>query len=385
MKITKLSYSEFPGDPKEWTLKDATFKNVNLVVGKNGSGKTRLLNVISGLSRLLSGQNRKLYSSAFYKVEFEGENNSTFKYELNMSDSEVKYETLSKNGRTLLKRDSNGEGKLWAEEEGKEIKFQVPNEDLVAVTRQDKIQHPFFIELSSWAKSVKHYKFGEQLGKNTVYTIINSEDKEDKDTARTDELTVDPEKVAAIYRKAYELYGEDYDNAVIGDMNEIGYPCSDVGLITSQDIVVQGLPAAVLFVKEDDLPANTMQLQMSQGMFRAFSLLIQINYSIFSGKHTSILIDDIGEGLDFDRSTKLIEKILKHSGSNQFHLIMTTNDRYVMNSVDLDLWSIIQREGNEVRLLNSENSKEIFEKFEFVGLNNFDFFSSGFYLGEEDD
>jgi len=382
MKLKKLNFTEYKDEPREWVLKDATFKNVNLVVGKNGSGKTRLLNVIAGFAALLSGRRRKLYDNAIYKAEFESNSNNVYKYELIIVDAKIQSESLSKNNDILLNRESSGEGKLRAIDLGVDIKFQVPENEIVAVTRLDKIQHPFFDELNSWAKSVKHYKFGEQLGKDRVFEMLSNEGNKD---VSTDEFTIDPEKVTAIYRRAYEVYGNKFDKAVIKDMNEIGYPCSDVGLVTSQDLVVQGIPSAVLFVKENDLPAKTMQLQMSQGMFRAFSLLIQINYSIFSGKHTTILVDDIGEGLDFDRSTKLIDILLERSEKNQFDLIMTTNDRYVMNSVDLECWSVIRRDCNEVVLLNKENSKEIFDKFEFVGLNNFDFFSSEYYLGEEVD
>lgn len=382
MRLKKLNFTEYKGQPREWVLKDATFNNINLVVGKNGSGKSRLLNVIAGFAGLLSGRNRKLFNNAIYKAEFESNSNSVYKYELVISDAKIQSESLVENNDVLLKRESNGEGQLRAIDLGNDIKFQVPNNDLVAVTRLDKIQHPFFNDLNKWAKSVKHYKFGEQLGKDRLFTMFGNE--EDKN-ARSDEFSIDAEQVAAIYKKAFEQYKDEFDKAVIKDMNDIGYPCSDVGLSTTPDISIQGIPAAVLFVKEDDLSGNTEQLSMSQGMFRAFSLLIQVNYSIFSGKHTTILIDDIGEGLDFDRSSKLINKIFKYSKENQFDLIMTTNDRYVMNNVDLEYWSVIRRDSNEVELLNKDNSKEIFEKFKFVGLNNFDFFSSEYYLGEMDD
>jgi len=382
MRLTKLNFIEYKASPKEWVLKDATFNNINLVVGKNGSGKTRLLNVIAGLAGLLSGRNRKLFNNAIYKAEFESDCKSVYKYELIISDAKIQSEILVKNDDVLLNRKSNGEGSLRAIDLNNDIKFEVPNDELVAVTRLDKIQHPFFNELNEWARSVKHYKFGEQLGKNRLFTMIGNLGGE---SSGSDEFLIDAEQVAAIYKKAFEEYKDEFDKAVIKDMNDIGYPCSDVGLSTTPDISIQGVPAAVLFVKEDDLPSNTEQLVMSQGMFRAFSLLIQVNYSIFSGKHTSILIDDIGEGLDFDRSSRLIDKILKYSKSNKFDLIMTTNDRYVMNNVDLKYWSVIRRDCHEVKLLNKGNSKEIFEKFKFVGLNNFDFFSSEYYLGEMDD
>ena len=48
MQLRNLEYQEHVGDPREWSLAPTEFTNVTLVVGKNASGKTRLLNVLSG-------------------------------------------------------------------------------------------------------------------------------------------------------------------------------------------------------------------------------------------------------------------------------------------------------------------------------------------------
>jgi hypothetical protein len=48
----------------------------------------------------------------------------------------------------------------------------------------------------------------------------------------------------------------------------------------------------------------------------------------------TILIDDIGEGLDFDRSSRLIKLLIEIAEKNEnIRLIMSTNDRFVMNAV----------------------------------------------------
>lgn len=382
MKLTKFSYAEYKGKPEEWFLDNANFEKINLIVGKNGSGKSRLLNVINSLALLLSGRRRKLFATANYHAEFQSDNNTIYRYELLIENSIVVKEYLTEDERVLLNRGVEGTGILEAIDLGQPIKFQVPESELVAVTRLDKIQHPYFSDLNKWAKSVKHYKFGAELGKNLIIVLGGAE--EDK-LSETEDFLLDQERVTAILKLGMEKYGNQITDAILRDFNDVGYDCSDMGLMTSQDIHVQGQPAAVLYVKENDLEGVTQQHQMSQGMFRAFSLLIQLNYSILSNLYTTILIDDIGEGLDFERSSNLISKIIKISEENNFDLIMTTNDRFVMNKVPLDYWSIIHRIGNRVRLINKKNSKEVFDKFEYVGLNNFDFFSSEFYLGKDSD
>ncbi len=62
---------------------------------------------------------------------------------------------------------------------------------------------------------------------------------------------------------------------------------------------------------------------------------------------------------------------------------MSTNDRFVMNHVPLTEWSVLRRSGNRVVVHNHENSPEAFERFEFTGLSNFDFFATDFLDKEE--
>ena len=122
---------------------------------------------------------------------------------------------------------------------------------------------------------------------------------------------------------------------------------------------------------------------MSQGMFRVLSLIIQLNYSKMAQRATTVVIDDIGEGLDFERSCALINLLMaKYSGSN-IQLIMATNDRFVMNQVPLETWSVLQRSGHHCRVFNHANSSQAFEEFKFTGLNNFDFFATDFIHGSQ--
>jgi hypothetical protein len=57
---------------------------------------------------------------------------------------------------------------------------------------------------------------------------------------------------------------------------------------------------------------------------------------------------------------------------------MATNDRFVMNAVPLQYWSVLRRHGGGAEVLNYENSKAKFDEFKFTGMNNFDFFATDF-------
>ena len=118
-------------------------------------------------------------------------------------------------------------------------------------------------------------------------------------------------------------------------------------------------------------------------MFRALSLIIQITYLEFNlnSNSTCILIDDIGEGLDFERSTKLIKYLVKKAEElkGRVQLVMSTNDRFVMNSVPLKYWTVIDKENGKMKFYTQKSHPEIFEDFEDIGLNNFDFFSGEYF------
>ena len=165
-------------------------------------------------------------------------------------------------------------------------------------------------------------------------------------------------------------------------MQRIGYDISNLTVEINPNTAIvdeDKSPLYMLCVKENDRNAILYQTGMSQGMFRALSLLIQITYNTMNNLSSTILIDDIGEGLDFERSTKLINLLIDLAEKNDnIQLIMSTNDRYVMNKVPFKYWQLINRKGGECNVYNYQNSKEIFDEFKFTGLSNFDFLATDF-------
>jgi len=51
MSLKSISYTEFENDPQHWKLDQCDFSQINLIVGRNATGKTRLMNVINSLSK----------------------------------------------------------------------------------------------------------------------------------------------------------------------------------------------------------------------------------------------------------------------------------------------------------------------------------------------
>jgi len=377
MRLQTVKYAEFEGTPQEWVLEGLSLGDRNLIVGKNASGKSRALNLINGLAGVLAGL-RPLGFSGNYDVTFITQDNKTLRYQLKNDGEQVLEERLFVEGIVRLDRGSGGEGVIWAEEldGGKDIRFQTPPSQLAAVVRRDAIQHKFLEPLYDWGSSLRHYLFGTALGKDALAVFI-------KGGRMFDER--DPNAVVALYREAEKEFKDEFKQIVMSDMGEVDYEIDEIGIGVPISIrVVPGtLPGELvgLNVKEKGLAGITDQHSMSQGMFRVLSILILVNYSQMAKKSKCILIDDVGEGLDFDRSCRLIDLLRKKSKESNIQLILATNDRFVMNRVPLEEWSVIQRRGNHVKVRNYENSRDLFEEFKFTGLSNFSFLEMDFVSG----
>jgi energy-coupling factor transporter ATP-binding protein EcfA2 len=377
MRLLSVEYTEFEDSPQEWKLEGLTLGPINLLVGKNAAGKSRTLNIIGALARQFANE-RKPPLSGHYDVQFEHEGLQS-RYVLKTENSLVQREQVWVNDVIRLDRGENGAGEIWAEqlEGGRMLRFQTPQDELAAVARRDAIQHTFLQPFREWGDSVRHYYFGSSLGKNRFAVFL------DKGGGKIDEKANDV--VVPLFKRAMKEFQEPFKEAVKADMARMDYPLNDITIAAPVTIRFENAPGELvgLSVQESASPGVTDQHSMSQGMFRALSLLIQVNYSQMAHRANCILIDDIGEGLDFERSRKLIELLRSKAQQSSFQLIMSTNDQFVMNHVPLDEWSMLKREGTQVRVYNKHNAREQFDYFRFVGMSNFTFFEMDFVNGPQ--
>jgi ABC-type enterochelin transport system ATPase subunit len=380
MILRKFNYFEFSDKPNAWSLDGLILENINLLVGKNATGKTNTLTKIAWLGNMLAGTRPQLLNSGNYDVEFFDENGNVYQYKLNLLLQKVQYEELIISGELKFKRDASGIGKIFSAQFKTEMDFHLPSNQLVVVSKRDAIQHPFLEELAKWAEGQRMYAFSSKLGQDTVF-IVND----------MNNINVDPRdmnSVIGLFVKGEQEFSQDFRKRIIGSMKDIGYELSNIGVTSSPGslppIPLPPIPLStgtnglMLYVGEKSTQTAIVQHQMSQGMFRALSLIIQVTYNTLKNLSTTILIDDIGEGLDFERSTNIIKILSKIAEEGKGQIIMSTNDRFVMNNIPLKHWQIIQRSGGKCRIFNYHNSKEKFDEFEYMGLNNFDFLATDF-------
>ncbi|MEG4574983.1 AAA family ATPase [Microcoleus sp. N3A4] len=395
MKLDIFKYVYNKGLPGEWRVEECQLSPINLIVGKNASGKSKIVRTIYTLSQLLSNSRSLLpqaKSSEWHLLFDIDRSEEKTEYILKIEKGLVIKEKLiigSKSNEPLLDRDESGKGTIFAKELDQDIRFQTDPTELAVVKRRDSIQHPFLEDLYQWSSSLRFYEFGTELGKNFMWVPPFPRDRE---LSKNEIKVKDARSVVGIFVLGKQEIGEQFIDAIISDMTKIGYQLLEVGIkvpsFINSDISAADSSEEVpqsLYIKEADLTSVTEQLEMSQGMFRALSLFIQINYSLLASKPSCIVIDDIGEGLDYQRSSSIIKLLIDKAKTGLIQLIMTTNDEFIMNGVPLEYWSLIERTPGSAKLHNIYNSREKIEEFEFIGLNNFDLFTSEFLLQKEGD
>lgn len=373
MYLRKLTFYENEGKAIEWLIDNVHLGKINLIVGQNSSGKTRTLNAISELVDMLKGSRNVPKIHGKYKVTFiTGEEEVLLDFEYD--EGILLNERLVWKGEKVLERGADGSGWIiyMGGKEHIALDFGIPPNQLACYAKRDKLQHPFLEKIHNWSTNMSRFDFSGNLGKNN-YALKRVFEEDEIDYSDTNASLV------PVFQQAMEEF-TGFRDQLIADMREIGYELEDAGIVQFSD---KHNPSQqdryAVYTTEAGLEKQVTQHDMSQGMFRAFSVLARLDRYILKGKNGCIVIDDIGEGLDFSRAKLLVSLLVKKAESSGIQLIMSTNDSFIMNSVTIENWAVLQRNGNKISLYNYENSREIFEEFKFTGLNNFDFYASEFF------
>ncbi|MFK7796473.1 MAG: ATP-binding protein [Aureispira sp.] len=353
MQLKTLSYRD-----SNWSIENLQLNEVSLLVGKNATGKSRTIAAIARLRDLIE-QEKFLEQSTEWEISFINHNNKIIDYRFRTGNSgrEIVYEEMIYDGEVVINRNKQKESKsatikniLTKQEE----EIYPPSDKLIIHTNRDIKKFPYLEEIATWAEQSYALKFGKLHPKMSINGADYASFK----------------AIAELPAMYEELNAADRKN-VVDKLNDLGY---EVVLVELQ--YYAGLP--MLMLEEKGIVRTVSHLQISQGMYRALALLIYFQYLRSKQQTATFFIDDLCEGLDYDRATKLGKFLFKTALENNIQLIATSNDSFLMEVVDLKYWNVLVREGTKVTGINAQSYPKIFEDFKFTGLSNFDFFSSSY-------
>ena len=144
MYLKSFSFSRIPENGNGWHIDNCELNDINLIAGKNASGKTRLLEAIDNFARLLTNEGENSIKGVRFNwlMNFEN-NNDKITYILEYKNNIFLREELKINGDVFLERDKSGIGSIKYEEFNKKIDFEVEKDKIIIVSKRDKKQHPF--------------------------------------------------------------------------------------------------------------------------------------------------------------------------------------------------------------------------------------------------
>lgn len=362
MKLKKVNYKEFSNNPDHnyWELSGLSLGNQTLIVGKNATGKTRAVNLIMSLAQIMRNPAHN-FKNGEWDVKFETSNDKELNYQLDLIDGIIQKEVLLIDKKIKLDRSPN-QTKIFSVAQNKDLVIEPPNDKLVLHIRRDRAEHPFLEELYEWANHTRGYRFGKY---DPSLIAIPGDPKQ---------LLEGLENIPSVLEKLSPTSIKE----VISDFNQLGYEVEGAKLDV---VLVTPFNVKFVFLQEKGIVHPIQQNQISSGMFRAFALLVILRYLTESnGASSTVLVDDLGEGLDYERSTQLAKIVFEKVNKSNLQFIATTNDRFLMNAVDIRNWNVLLRDANKVKAINYTNNKKIFDQFKLTGLINFDLFSSNYLV-----
>lgn len=331
-----------------WRLSAIDIVGTNLIVGKNATGKTKALTALSHSIDILM-QKSEIDRISEIETEFEFEDNgNVINYRFTSDDGVVTGETLTVDGKQLLKREG-GSAQLLR------TKVNPPDNRLVLQVRRDTEKYPYIEKIMRWAENMFVFRFNEidragdsdglLRASNGMYTMFD----------------------------IVKALSDEERKSVVADFKELGFNLRKISIIDG---------ARIVLFWEDKVPQILLDINLSNGMLRSISLMLLVKYLTIKESPSALVIDDLGEGLDYERATRLGKYLFNLCEEHGIQLIASSNDAFMMNVVDMEQWNILYRDGENVYSLNRRTSPEFFENVKFSGLNNFDIFTSNLLAAE---
>lgn len=334
-----------------WSFQGAKgLKDFNLFVGKNAAGKTRTLraiyNVVMFLRQIVIPEHANLDVSLGFI-----DGNNKLLYEFNVKDGDIQSEKMtliaSAKEKILILR-NHEKATIYDDY------INPPKNRLIVHVRRDIKLYPEIEHVMNWAENSTYMQFN--MLETWPETAIPFESHKSK--------------VNSLYTMVSSMSDEAKKNVVLAAQS-IDYQIDMISTIELES-------GKYFVVVENGVPHPLLHDDLSNGMYRTLFLLVFLEYISGKSETTLILIDDFCEGLDYDRSAKLSKMVLQFCKTHNIQIIVSSNDRFMMNTVPLGSWNILFRNGNNVSCLNETTHPDLFEHFSFTGLSNFDLFSTDF-------
>ncbi len=349
MEILEYKFEE----KKSWDIDALKLNQCNLLVGRSGMGKSRILNTITNLFAMVTN-NRKI-SIGVWKIKFKILDD-IFLWDIELNEKEIVKESLIQNNDLIFERNAD---KFYFK------KSEIPKLDKTQfafkLLCEENIIKPIFQEFN---KLLRRNFNDADLEKQCANVVVLDKFKADKLPNPNSPLTLKlyylKNNNAEIFNKILQLFKESFDNVL--DIEFKSDKINNQNII--QTIIIE------------DSANNKIQLQeLASGMKK----LLLILTDIFTVENNSIYIIDELENSLGDNVIDAFPHILNQT-DKKIQYIITSHHPYIISNIPVEDWFILFREKKHIAI---KSGAELAEKFEnskqnaFVKLQNLDFFQEG--------
>ena len=174
MKLRQLSYIKKSLTPNnnEWSVDELSLMDINLVVGKNAIGKSRVVKLIHKAASIINGiaiddSFNGATSVTEWQLHFETANGSSLKFDFTSSLDMFTSEKIYLDEQLVLDRTReqtqifsySSKKSKKSKKSNKFISIAPPIDRLTLHVRRDQLEFPFFEDIVKWAKQLRLFDF----------------------------------------------------------------------------------------------------------------------------------------------------------------------------------------------------------------------------------
>lgn len=351
-----------------WKLNRMSFSPLNLLVGKSGVGKTKILDALQSVrSAALTGAHQA--NGCEWEIEIEIENkNFVWKAETSLvtesplslfSDKDIdeidnqSFEKPYFLSESIIRNDNE---ELVLRDKDKFIFNDKPlpklknTESAITLLRDED-------DIAPLHKALRHMIFS-QAHKLTFYAYDISGFKEVRKRYNSIESLQEAQNVPTLI-KAFILqedYPDDFEqlkneykeifdtveDLKLGKLSELD-PCTSEEAPPEADWLVIG-------IKEIGVDGWIVSPRISSGMYRTFSHLMEL---FLAPSETIIVIDELENSLGVNCLPELTTRFLRRP--RHLQLIATSHHPYIIHNIPPKQWGIVTRKGSEVTVIEAKN------------------------------
>ncbi len=346
MKLHQVSYHT-----ENFNFDSLNLKNNNLIVGRNAIGKTRVINALHHIGQIILGK-VDLQTHLSFTLEFNTKEGMALLYQLHWNESRLE-EKLWLGKQQLIERTQSNAFIYNHLTQNKEEIFP-PETKIILQSTRDLKKYPWIEKIQLFIQNSQGIRFGNITPQTGAVEagIIHTH-----------------AKIAWMYQKLKPPMQE----KVLMQMQKLQFAVNAISYNEWTD---------TLMIEDKNQDQKRVQIplfKLSQGMHRSLSTLILLAYLTQENKIQLLIVDDLGEGLDYMRATQLGKILIDTCNSHHVQFICTSNDYFLMDVFDLENLTVLADYTEQgLKIVNQTHYPELYERFTTCGLSNFDFFSSDF-------